>query len=443
MTEYCNQGPLLAYLEKRRGGEGWLSEKEVNLLMYIVALGIKQMRELGVSSIHTIHAQRVMVKDKSIKLREPGLLTPFVEKRLVEGRGTIDYFAPELKENQEMVQLDKSDMWSYGVLYYFLVARQLPASDEEGLIDINSLDTHQKNRNIIGKCLDYSVETRLELQNVKLEKVDEDLLELMLKEKKDHEEQVKELAQMRSEEEEEVDEEVLLKDRKIMFKNRKKPTFKDYNKILAQSSTTSCRVCLKAILGVATFFIVFFGIFLINGGYGLIRSYYFNPITLQVPFNFGTSLVDMTILTTNGAFIQDNYSDYSYEQFTTVLRCVTNRYSPDSPGLVSDFINGSNTAFCLFGYFWVILFIILYLLYEWKLDLPQILYERKERKDNRHLWHFLTFLPLLPATCFCFFYTFAIHYLMQISPCFGLEDLAYPTFTSVEALLSGDTGTSP
>ena len=161
MTEYCNQGPLLAYLEKRRGGEGWLSEKEVNLLMYIVALGIKQMRELGVSSIHTIHAQRVMVKDKSIKLREPGLLTPFVEKRLVEGRGAIDYFAPELKENQEMVQLDKSDMWSYGVLYYFLVARHLPASDEEGLIDINSLDTHQKNRNIIGKCLDYSVETRL------------------------------------------------------------------------------------------------------------------------------------------------------------------------------------------------------------------------------------------------------------------------------------------
>ena len=103
-----------------------------------------------------------------------------------------------------------------------------------------------------------------------------------------------------------------MKDRKIMFKNRKKPTFKDYNKIIAQSSTTSCRVCLKSIIGVTIFFIVFFGIFLINGGYGLIRSYYFNPITLQVAYNYGTSLIDMTILTTDGANIQDNYSTYSY-----------------------------------------------------------------------------------------------------------------------------------
>ncbi len=57
----------------------------------------------------------------------------------------------------EMVQLDKSDMWSFGVLYYDLIARKLPVSDEEGLIDIHSLSTDQKNRNVIGKCLDYSV----------------------------------------------------------------------------------------------------------------------------------------------------------------------------------------------------------------------------------------------------------------------------------------------
>ena len=56
-----------------------------------------------------------------------------------------------------MVQLDKSDMWSYGVLYYFLLSTKLPVSDEEGLIDIQSLKTNQKNRNIIGKCLDYNV----------------------------------------------------------------------------------------------------------------------------------------------------------------------------------------------------------------------------------------------------------------------------------------------
>ena len=69
VTEYCNQGDLLSYLEKRRAGKGWLKEKEINMVMYIIALAIKQIRELGVSSIHTINMQRIMVSDKSIKIR--------------------------------------------------------------------------------------------------------------------------------------------------------------------------------------------------------------------------------------------------------------------------------------------------------------------------------------------------------------------------------------
>jgi serine/threonine protein kinase len=125
--------------------------------MYVMAMAIQQMRELGVTSIHTINSQRIMIKDKSIRLREPGMLTPSVEKRLIESKNIIDYFAPELKENLEMVQLDKSDMWSYGVLYYYLISGKLPSASEEGEIDIKSLKTDQKNRNVIGRCLDYSV----------------------------------------------------------------------------------------------------------------------------------------------------------------------------------------------------------------------------------------------------------------------------------------------
>jgi len=64
---------------------------------------------------------------------------------------------------------------------------------------------------------------------------------------------------------------------------------------------------------------------------------------------------------------------------------------------------------------------ILYILYEIKLDLPTILNERnKEKKDNKNLFHLLFFLPLLPSLLFCFFYTFALEYLMQINPCFGI-----------------------
>jgi len=126
----------------------------------------------------------------------------------------------------------------------------------------------------------------------------------MIREKQEHDEEMKEKQRIIEDDDVSLDEDFIAKDRRIMFRNRKKPVFKDYNKILAQSSTSQCRICIKILLGIIVIFFLFFGRFLINGGYGLIRSYYFNPITLQVPYNYGTSLVDMTILTTNGAYIQ-------------------------------------------------------------------------------------------------------------------------------------------
>ena len=69
-----------------------------------------------------------MIKDGNIKIREPGLLTPLIEHRLRQST-KIDYFAPELKERGDFVELDKSDMWSYGVLFYYLLHRQIPVLD--------------------------------------------------------------------------------------------------------------------------------------------------------------------------------------------------------------------------------------------------------------------------------------------------------------------------
>jgi len=37
--------------------------------MYLMAVAIKQMREIGITSIHTINAQRIMINNKNIKLR--------------------------------------------------------------------------------------------------------------------------------------------------------------------------------------------------------------------------------------------------------------------------------------------------------------------------------------------------------------------------------------
>jgi hypothetical protein len=50
--------------------------------MYLMAIALKQMRTIGITSIHTITNQRVMINNMNIKLREPGLLTPIIEKKL-------------------------------------------------------------------------------------------------------------------------------------------------------------------------------------------------------------------------------------------------------------------------------------------------------------------------------------------------------------------------
>ena len=93
--------------------------------MYLIAIGYKQIRDIGITSIHTVHSHRIMVKDKNLKIREPGILTPYIENKLYSSI-KIDYFAPELKNKTEFVSLDKSDIWSFGVLYYYLLGSKMP-----------------------------------------------------------------------------------------------------------------------------------------------------------------------------------------------------------------------------------------------------------------------------------------------------------------------------
>lgn len=57
------------------------------------------------------------------------MLTPSIERRLNLSK-LVDYFAPELKEKAEFVEYDKSDIWSYGILYYYLIDRNVPQITE-------------------------------------------------------------------------------------------------------------------------------------------------------------------------------------------------------------------------------------------------------------------------------------------------------------------------
>jgi len=69
---------------------------------------------------------------------------------------------------------------------------------------------------------------------------------------------------------------------------------------------------VKACCGLIILWIVFFGIFFLNGGIGLLRTNFYRKITLEVPYNYGTTLYNMTILSTNGGLISSTYADYSY-----------------------------------------------------------------------------------------------------------------------------------
>ena len=86
----------------------------------------------------------------------------------------------------------------------------------------------------------------------------------------------------------------------MVFKSRKKKWCKNYNKIIALSHTKTCRIWLKVIIAFLILLVVFFGPFIVNGGIGLLRTNYYRPIALTVPYNYATALYNMTILSTDG-----------------------------------------------------------------------------------------------------------------------------------------------
>lgn len=137
---------------------------------------------------------------------------------------------------------------------------------------------------------------------MRIEGVNQELLEEMLEEKKKQDEA--------DEEESEEEEGAGVggharpgKSKHVIFKSRKTKWCKNYNKIICRSSTNTCRLYMKILLGLVLLWALFFGIFFVNGGVGLLRTNFYRKITLEVPRNYATSLYNMTILSNNGLTI--------------------------------------------------------------------------------------------------------------------------------------------
>ena len=69
LGEYCNQGSLDSYLQKLKNLQGWLKAEHANLLMYLLALGIRQMNQLGVESMNSLCLSRVNLSNGKVKIR--------------------------------------------------------------------------------------------------------------------------------------------------------------------------------------------------------------------------------------------------------------------------------------------------------------------------------------------------------------------------------------
>lgn len=63
----------------------------------------------------------------------------------------------------DFVELNKTDIWSFGIMYIYLLSGEMPKLDQQNNIDLTILKANKKNINIIGKCLDYNVKKRIEL----------------------------------------------------------------------------------------------------------------------------------------------------------------------------------------------------------------------------------------------------------------------------------------
>ena len=101
-------------------------------------------------------------------------------------------------------------------------------------------------------------------------------------------------------------------------------------------------------------------------------------------------------------------------------------------GYVDDYINSSHSVQCFFGFVYAILISILYGLVTYKLDLPTILTDKKEKnQDYKNLYHHISIQFFLSSMLFCFFYLFALEYMIQMEPCLGIENQDYPPFTSI------------
>ena len=136
VMEYLSGGSLSNYLKKNKYN---LSDKKIVKIIYQIALGLQYLHQYGI--VHRdLKPDNIMLSEKGdmnqIKIMDFGLSKIMGPKETVDdGFGTLCYVAPEvllrIPYNNEI------DIWSLGVIFYFMSCGILPfddSSDDEEII---------------------------------------------------------------------------------------------------------------------------------------------------------------------------------------------------------------------------------------------------------------------------------------------------------------------
>lgn len=112
------------------------------------------------------------------------MVSNLVEKKLKEQFERKDYYAPEFKQLSGMGDISKSDIWSFGMIFYYCLTGELPQFDESQKPQLANLKAGTANKSTIRKCLEVEPVNRIKLAKISIEDFDKETLTLLLDEKK-------------------------------------------------------------------------------------------------------------------------------------------------------------------------------------------------------------------------------------------------------------------
>ena len=123
----------------------------------------------------SLHNKNLFLDKGNILLGEPLIINDKAHKKMKDSRGTLDFFAPEFKQDAFLInpdtQLDRIDVWGFAMCFYWIDFAETPLfdTDKNPLIPPNSNNFSNKNKTLIQKCLRIDPNERPSWEQIKMD----------------------------------------------------------------------------------------------------------------------------------------------------------------------------------------------------------------------------------------------------------------------------------